>query len=356
MITSDHHDVAAKAAAEGGEDDPSIEVYSDALAGAARLGANWPSVVAPPVVTAACADEGADPYWLADSLDAPLPKQAERVFQNRIRARHPNAPPGGASPSMLDRLLDLLLNPPPGSPGILPESITAIWRPQFTARETRLALLLRFDQFRFGKHLARFGHGLAACTLCGAGVADSQAHALGGCQHVSTHAMVCARHGGGIQLARAAAARALDCPVLADAEGHEPRFEQPAWLLTGRRASTPDLLVIPGLSGVVPASADKRQFTVVLLELFETYDTNMAAKWADKSDQHDVFASQLIRSDAGRPGWRAVESLTSGVSHSGLLTGNLLTKISWGKAGSKPYRWLQMSRSMLCGRRLASSP
>ena len=190
-----------------------------------------------------------------------------------------------------------------------------------------MALLLRFDAYTFRKHMHRFDaaqHPSPLCDLCDAHVPETQAHALGGCQHAATHAMVCSRHGTTVHLIHEAIRRDVNCFVTADAEGHA-RFAEPAWLLPGVvRASTPDLLLI----GTLPADTagplpGQEQHAVRVLEIFHTYDTNLGAGstlWPQKCLQHTSLVGQL----AACARYSTAEQFTLGVTHSGLLTANFL--------------------------------
>ena len=108
------------------------------------------------------AREDDEPYWLADTLASPK-RQVARVHQNRIKHQ--------AASKMLRLLLAIAQQHLPGKPGLLRESALAIWSQQFTYRQRRLALLLRFVQHYFGKHLHRAAPAkhTGICSLCPAG-------------------------------------------------------------------------------------------------------------------------------------------------------------------------------------------
>ena len=239
----------ADAAAKEATCDPDCELYDDALAGDPGLGASWPLVLAKPGTR-----DDDEPYWLADTLAAPK-RQVARVHQNGIRHK--------TTSKMLRLLFDQLSLP--GSPGLLRESALAIWSQQFTFRQRRLALLLRFDQHYFGKHLHRVAPAkhTGDCSLCPAGDVENQAHALGSCLHAQTHAMICLRHGTAVHMIREALITAVNFPVIADAEGHGA-FRQPPWLLPEAAvASRPDLLTVIDLADPPPAQVDRTRHTVM---------------------------------------------------------------------------------------------
>jgi hypothetical protein len=312
---NDRADEAAKEAAASTDGDNDTAAYADALSGDPGLGSTWPLVIAQ------LPAEGEDPeYWLADNLKGPLKRQLERVHQNRIIHR---------SKSAMLRLLLQQNDLPHGSaerprgPSLLRESALAIWSPKFTKAQLRLALLLRFDQYVFGKHRNRMypdEYPSAECVLCMAGAAECQAHALAECMHAHTHSMVCARHGHGLHLIATALREAFVVPVIAAAEGHEA-FQQPAWLLRCGRASTPDILTVPGL--LTAQAADKRRHMVLLPEYYHTHDTNLGTRWHTKRHQHSALAAQLRAA-----GWQGVTEAAVGMGHSGLITGNLMTLLT----------------------------
>ena len=81
--------------------------------------------------------------------------------------------------------------------------------------------------------------------------------------------MVCARDGQGVLLLATTIRDAYDIPVIAADEGFEA-FQQPGWLMRPVRASTPDILTVPGLPGLTAARADHRRYTVLLLGVSPT--------------------------------------------------------------------------------------
>lgn len=272
--------------------------------------------------------EDEPPYYRADTLDANIKKQALRVHQNRVVRKTPAG-------SMLGLLLEMRADP--DGPGVLPESIGA-WAglPYHLAR---LALLLRFNQYRFLKQLHRNApdrYPSPRCDLCDAGEVEGQAHGLGGCRHDASSRMYTRRHGEFVYACLLAALRALGCPAAAAAEGRVT-FAEPAWLLPEeQRASTPDLLLVPTAPSL-PPQIDRSQHEVVLVECFQTYCPNLAPRWAQKRTQHTALRAQLRGSQARGWRWRKVTTITVGVTHSGLVTGTFAAftdKIGAGKAAA----------------------
>ena len=302
-------DTAAKQAARAAEGDANVTFYTDALAGTPGLGASWPRHIARPRNE----DEEESTYWLADSLPS-MKKHVARVFQNRIVA---------STRSVMLTLLLQQREEGPDAPGVQPESAAAIWNSQFTFAQRRTALLLRFNARPFRKQLHGFDaarHPSALCDLCTAQVEETQAHALGGCQHPNTHALVCNRHGGTVHLLHEAIQKGVSFHTMADAEGH-CQFVEPAWLLPEQqRPTTPDVLVVLGLLAASAGPPNRQQHDICMLECFHTYDTNLTGRWAAKRSSHAALQSMLAA--PGR--WRGATQAAIGVSHSGLVTGNFM--------------------------------
>ena len=205
-------------------------------------------------------------------------------------------------------------------PGISKESLASIWSKRFPQRLRRFALLIRFDQLAFAKHLHRYRPAqftTAACTLCGFGC-EGQAHAFGGCPHEGSHKMYCKAHGAIVFAMHQGIQDAKDCTVISDAEGHTSPFTVPPWLLPGTHlSSAPDLLVFPSLPDGEHTAVLPAQHTARILECYRTYCANLTQQFTAKSQAHAQL-QRLMERDR----WKEVTRTAMGVSHCGLITGN----------------------------------
>ena len=156
-----------------------------------------------------------------------------------------------------------------------------------------------------GPHMER-----VPCPICRG--FDSGGHILGGCQHPRMHAMYIKRHNHAVcQIARyLSKGRNGGCFMIMDATSRQdlPDYvadnRLPSWLLPNTPADTlcrmrPDLLIIPELPlhstrrDGFECPDDKGRYTVHIIEVGYTADTNHAEKQHEKAEQHRQLATEL---------------------------------------------------------------
>jgi ribonuclease HI len=156
--------------------------------------------------------------------------------------------------------------------------------------------------------------GSAPCPICPR--ADSGNHILGGCQHPHMHAMYIKRHNTAVcHIARhLSKGRHGGCYMIMDATSqinlpdYVANSRLPQWLLPNTAPDAlskmrPDLLVIPDLPLHLTQMAGyegpqgKDRYTVHIIEVGYTADTNHEAKRHEKLEQHRQLAAALR--DAG---------------------------------------------------------
>ena len=253
----------------------------------------------------------------ADSLKTPVKRQAHKIFQNRLhRTICSTTGPGNSTQLAFfvksQRHTHLI-------PTLLPLSLSAPWTLRYPRWKAALALKIRTCQLPLQKYLHRSFPASCpspACPLCN-NDSESVAHALGKCP--VTAGLVNKRHGDAAHLIATALRRSLACALFANAETHETCPHLPSWL-TVTQTSRPDILLIPtlldpGLSLLSPDCLDRSAHTIILLEWFHTYDTNLFPRRLQKSDQHTALVTSLKAA-----GWGTVHIFTLGCSHSGVLT------------------------------------
>jgi ribonuclease HI len=304
-------DSAAKAAAAfdteagGGGHPAEVSLFQDPRHSRANMGATWVQHMAVTNGTGGAAPK--IEHHSVDTLKKQVTAQAVRVYQNRTIHR---ASKGSVT---LQRLHALKRT----GPGIFPKSISSIWGKSICKRLKETALRIRFNAGALAHE---------TCTLCSRGERDSIPHALGGCQHVDTHAMVCARHGACVNAIAACLRDAVNCPVFEDAECHQRTPRLPLWLLPlGAQTSTPDLVAVPSLQPDLAESTDAStsKAHIHILEWFHTYDANLLARQEDKAACHADVAARI------QGHWRqsTVHRGALGISHSGLLPGDFRERL-----------------------------